>query len=528
MTPLILSVPQITASEQHTRRSIPSLDLMENAGKVCTHEIMQVAFSNNIYDFVIFCGTGNNGGDGLVTARLLAQGAFLMQTSITVVICENSSSHRTSEFQKNLDRWNEITSSSDFFNTVTYDGQNLYPIAEHSIVVDALFGIGLNKQATGIYARAIQSINASDAFVISIDIPSGLFADRHTPSEYDVVFADLTLSIQFLKTAFMLPETAPFHGEVRVVDINMQVPTEFQPEREYLIANNIRSLLKQSDEYAHKGTFGHGLLIAGSDSMPGAAILSATAAMRGGIGKLTVHTTGRALQALPIALPEAILNPDSNGKCFSDINWSTLQTSINAIAMGPGLGTDQRTVNAIKNVLDSVQMPLILDADALNMLADNKTWLAFLPQNSILTPHFGEFEKLAGPASDDFDRLEKAREFAQRYSAVLVLKGHHTVISMPDGKQFFNSTGNKGMATAGSGDTLTGLLLALLAQGHSPMETALLGVYIHGLAGDLYTADNAYQSLIASDLPKYFSNAFLKLSNPEKEFLNPFEEELYG
>ncbi|MCQ2277242.1 MAG: NAD(P)H-hydrate dehydratase [Bacteroidales bacterium] len=527
MTPHILSVPQIRTSEQFTMRNIPSLDLMENAGKACAEEITQVAFSKNIYEYVIFCGSGNNGGDGLVIARHVAEECCIGQNSVTVVICENDPTHRSLEFQKNFERWTDITNSSEFQHTVFFDSQKPYLIPEHCIVVDALFGIGLNKQVTGLHAAAIQCINASDAYVISVDIPSGLFADQRTPREYDVVMADLTLSVQFQKAVFMLPEAAPYYGEVRVVDINMQTPEDFVPERELLIRKNVRPLLKQGNDYAHKGTFGHGLLIAGSDAMPGAAILAATAAMRGGIGKLTVHTSGRALQTLPVALPEAILNPDDNDKHFSNIDWGTLQSSINAIAMGPGLGTDRQTVNAIKDVLDAVQAPIILDADALNMLADNKTWLAFLPQNSILTPHFREFEKLAGPATDDFDRIDKAKEFAKRYSVILILKGHHTVISMPDGKQFFNSTGNKGMATAGSGDTLTGLLLALLAQGHNPMETALLSVYLHGLAGDLYTAGNAYQSLIASDLPKYFSKAFQELTHIDEPFINPFESDSY-
>ncbi|MBP5206646.1 MAG: NAD(P)H-hydrate dehydratase, partial [Bacteroidales bacterium] len=375
------------------------------------------------------------------------------------------------------------------------------------------FGIGLHRPAAGIHAEAIRALNASDAPVVAIDIPSGLFADQHTPSDNDIVMAELTLSIQFQKLAFLLPENYPFCGDVQVLDIGMAVPPTMKITRELLTTEGVRLLLRRSTPYAHKGTFGHGLLVAGSAAMPGAAILAATAALRGGIGKLTVHTAAEAARHIPARLPEAILHPDAEAEHTSRIDWHTLPANINAIALGPGLGTHPKTVALVKDVLDSVQAPVILDADALNILADNKTRLAFLPPYSILTPHFAEFERLAGHADDDFQRVEMARTFAQRYNIVLILKGHHSVISLPDGMQFFNSTGNAGMATAGSGDTLTGLLLALLAQGYNPVETALLGTFLHGLAGDLYAEENAPQSLIASDLPQYFGKAFRYLES---------------
>jgi NAD(P)H-hydrate epimerase len=292
----------------------------------------------------------------------------------------------------------------------------------------------------------------------------------------------------------------------------MDPPEDLNCKCEYLTTKALSLMMHHENAYAHKGVFGHGLLIGGSAAMPGAAILAATAAMRGGIGKLTVHSAGAVTRMLPTVLPEAILHADEHEQVVSRLDWETLPTSINAVAIGPGLGTANATVNAIKDVLDSYKAPLIIDADALNMLADNKTWLAFLPPYSILTPHIGEFERLAGTAKDHFERMTMAKNFAERYQVILILKGHHTLISLPDGMQFFNTTGNSGMATAGSGDTLTGLLLALLAQQYSPVETALLGVYLHGLAGDLYIRDNAPQSLIASDLPKMFGQAFNELS----------------
>lgn len=277
----------------------------------------------------------------------------------------------------------------------------------------------------------------------------------------------------------------------------------------------MRALLRPRDPFAHKGTFGHGLLVAGCDRMPGAAVLAATAAMRGGIGKLTVHTVRSVRDILAVSLPETIHDIDDNEQVVSHIDWNHLPENINAVALGPGLGTAKRTVAAMKDILDTVKSPLVIDADALNMLAENKTWLAFLPPYSILTPHFGEFERLAGNPSDDADRIARAKTFAQRYSVVLVLKGHRTVISLPDGRQFVNTTGNSGMATAGSGDVLTGLLLSLLAQGYPPEHAAMLGVWLHGAAGDAYAESHDSRTLIASDLTRYFSDAFFRIMNCE-------------
>jgi yjeF C-terminal region, hydroxyethylthiazole kinase-related/yjeF N-terminal region len=504
----ILSVLQIRESERHTMESqhITSLELMERAGTATTEAILQWMEEIPCNHVFVFCGTGNNGGDGLVVACQLATGASAHIDTVTVVLCQSPSSRQTPEFKANYTRWEKLKDIGRT-RTISFNEEQPLEIPADALVIDAIFGIGLNKPAAGIQAAAIRAINASDAPVVAIDTPSGLFADQHTPHTCDIVMADLTLSMQFQKLAFLLPENHPFYGYVQVLDIGISMPPTMKVTQEMLTTNGVRPLLRPRFPYAHKGTFGNGLLIAGSASMPGAAILAATAAMRGGIGKLTLHTAAKAASYVPAALPEAILHTDIEPQHVSRIDWHTLPPNINAIAIGPGLGTHPKTVALVKDVLDSVQAPIILDADALNILADNKTRLAFLPQGSILTPHFAEFERLAGHANDDFQRVEMARTFSQRYNIVLILKGHHTVISLPDGNQFFNTTGNDGMATAGSGDVLTGLLLALLAQGYNPVAAALLGVHIHGLAGDLYVQENASHSLIASDLPQYFGKA---------------------
>ena len=514
----ILTVAQTRACEQYTmeHEPIPSLELMERAGTRCADNLAEIIQRKHITDIRIFCGTGNNGGDGLVIARKLSESLSATEARIDVVICQSDNARHTPEMETNLNRWQEIVGQNPNTTLTFFNSQYAATPPAEALVIDAIFGIGLSRPIEGICIEAIRFINESEAFVVAIDTPSGLWSDAHTPADSAVVLADLTLSIQYPKMAHLLPEAHPFCGEVQVMDIGMYPPPELVWDREYLTTESVAGILRPLPPFANKGAFGHGLLIAGSAGMPGAAILAATAALRGGIGKVTVHTASQAAQHLPARLPEAILHPDTNESHVSELDWSTVQKDINALAIGPGIGIHRQTVNLLKNLLDEIHSPVILDADALNILSENKTWLAYLPPYSILTPHWKEFERIAGPSTNDFDRLDKAREFAKRYSVVLILKGHHSIISLPDGKQFVNTTGNAGMATAGSGDVLTGLLLALMAQGYSAIESALLGVFIHGLSGDLFALEHSPRSLIASDLPHYFSNAFQQLSSINK------------
>ncbi len=512
----LFDVQEIRDCERFTmeKEHISSLELMEWAGAACADAIASNTWLGGYENVYVYVGAGNNGGDGVVIAAHLVEASFV-HSNICVVVCASENARYSEEMQHQLKRWNDIVKHHDNAKLIYYSVENQPEPKKNDLIVDALFGIGLNKPVTGFYADVIHHINASDAYTISIDTPSGLFADQHTPDGSAVVIADRTLSIQFMKTAFLLPENHPFVGEVEVVDIGMEAPDNLDSDCHLLLAEDLRHVLHLRNPYAHKGTFGHGLLVAGCDRMPGAAVLAATAAMRGGIGKLTVHTVRSVRDILAVSLPEAIHDIDENEQYVSHIDWNRLPENISAVAFGPGLGTAKQTVSAMKDILDTVKLPLVIDADGLNMLAENKTWLAFLPPYSILTPHFAEFERLAGKPSDDFDRLERARQFAQRYSVILVLKGHHTVVTFPDGRQFFNTTGNSGMATAGSGDVLTGLLLALLAQGYDPKHAAVLGVYLHGAAGDAYVEDHAASTLIASDLPRYFSDAISRMKNEE-------------
>lgn len=514
----IYDVSSIRECEAFTMesRGLSSLQLMEAAGTACSDRVAECLEGRYECSIFVFCGGGNNGGDGAVIARQLIF-RHNLPNNVTVVHCVSDTSKVSGENSTNIKRWIELSANHTNAFYKSHESFDFSEIRDEDIVVDALFGIGLNKPLSGIHSDIVERINISKAMVVSIDIPSGLYADRHTPLNNRVVCADLTLTMQFMKLALLVPENFSRFGAVEVLDIGLEEPAGLiERASAWLVdGETFTDGWDVSTPFAHKGSFGHGLLVAGSTSMPGAAVLSAAAAMRGGIGKLTVHSTRQALSVLANSLPEAIHDIDDDEDCVSRISWNSLPNNINAVALGPGLGKNKRTYSAIKDILDTVSLPMVIDADALNFLSEHKTRLAFLPHNSILTPHFAEFERLAGRPENDFDRIRKARDFAVRHSVILVLKGHNTVVSMPDGRQFFNTTGNPGMATAGSGDVLTGLLLALLAQGYNPEFAALLGVFIHGAAGDEYASEHFYKTMIASDLHKYFSKAFNLLANKQ-------------
>lgn len=516
-TDFVLGVGEIRECEKYTLKAcnISSKDLMEQAGIALAKEIHEYVSLHKKGKIMIFCGPGNNGGDGAVIARTLIY-KHNYSGDVIVIDCKNPDSKTTSERQENIEAWKDLTQTHTNAHLYPYSSFKNLDVDDNVLIVDALFGIGVNKPLQGSYKDIVTFINNSDSQVISIDIPSGMYVDSHTPKENVVIIADLTLTVQSTKLALLVPENYFYFGEVKIVDIGIIIPNEISESGKCrLITPELfgKNWDFHENTFAHKGTFGHGLLIAGSRNMPGAAVLSAMAALRGGIGKLTVHSASSNSTILACSVPEAIFEPDERDDCVSKINWNNLPNSINAIAIGPGIGKSSNTLSLLKDILDTIHSPIILDADALNLLADNKTRLAFLPENSILTPHFKEFERLAGMVDNDFDRIEKAKSFAIRYSVIVVLKGHHTCVCTPDGSLYFNTTGNSGMATAGSGDVLTGLLLSFLSQGFTPAYSALLAVYIHGAAGDAYADLNNKKTLIASDLPKYFNFAFDNLSS---------------
>lgn len=504
--PVIMLGDGIRKSEEMTMREEPisAFDLMERAGATCSEYLFR-HLPMTIYDkIVVFCGPGNNGGDGLVIARLLAQQGLLVE----VVLC-NENGKTTPAFAKNLDRVNQLSLPTISVAEYTPELIQHHP---NALIIDAIFGIGLSKPLTGYFAKIVEQINTMPATRIAIDVPSGLFIDHHTPSQNSVIKANLTLTFQFWKLAYLMPENAIRLGKVEILDIGLRMPEEHDDVAIPFIDKHLaKHILHPAPLFAHKGTFGHGLLIAGSESMPGTAVLAANAALRAGAGKLTVHLPSAIAPKLPFAIPEAMLSVDANSAFFTGIDLEKYP-SVNAIAIGPGLGKSQKTKAALSSLFDEIQIPIVVDADGLNILAENKTWLAYLPAGTILTPHVKEFDRLAGNSKHDFDRLEKLQAFSKRYSTVMVLKGRYTAVAMPDGNLFFNTTGNPGMATGGSGDVLTGILLGLLSRGYQPEEAALLGVFLHGLAGDIaLEKGESVESLTASDIYKNLGEAFEKL-----------------
>ncbi len=479
------------------QQGITPLDLMERAALKCVNWLTDNHFTKR--HFSIFCGKGNNGGDGLAIARLLAQKG----ESVDVYILEFGKIG-TPDFQRNLERLHDHRVSIHFLQ----DGFPLPNIEPHTVIIDALFGAGLNKPLEGISKEVVQHINQSKGITISIDLPSGLFLSE--PSQGNTIIeASYTLTFQTYKLALLLAENAPFLGSVNLLDIGLSKDF-YQTEAAMLETVDVSFVLpiyKPRNRFSHKGSFGHALVIGGSYGKIGAVVLAASACARSGCGLTSVFVPGCGYSILQTALPEAMVMTDKNVEYISDVSSINFRTYA-AIGIGPGIGTQEATQQAVRNVIKSFGKPIVIDADALNCIALNKEWLQLLPSYSILTPHPKEFDRLFGESKSEIERIQKAIEQAQALQVIIVLKGHHTLIANPNGKAYFNMTGNAGMAKGGSGDVLTGILASLLAQGYTSEETAILGVFLHGTAGDHAARTLAQETMIASDLIASMTYAF--------------------
>ena len=455
---------------------------------------------------VVFAGPGNNGGDALAVARMLAVRGYNVSTWLF-----NTSGRLSDDCKKNRDRLKDVKQVASFvmvteeFDPPTLDAQTL--------VVDGLFGSGLNKPLTGGFASLVKYVNTSPAKVVSIDIPSGLMTESN---EYNVksniMKADVTLTLQQPKLSFFFPENQQFIGHVEVLDIGISQEGIDKTDAQFYILekSDITPCLKRRDPFAHKGSMGHALLVAGSRGMAGAAMLAAKACLRTGVGKVTVHTPACNTLPLQIGVPEVVLDVDSDTNVVSE---AVDTDCFKAMGIGPGLGTNENTAIAVIGQMRRAQCPIVVDADALNILAAHKAWLQQIPVGAILTPHIGEFDRLEGVSTDSYERLSKAMLLAERQHAYIVLKGHYTAIITPGGRVLFSPTGNPGMATAGSGDVLTGIITALLARGYTQGEACAIGTYLHGLAGDIAARSLGEESLIASDIINSLPMAFKELSN---------------
>lgn len=476
---------------------ICSIDLMERAARALTAAVLERYPGCG---FAVFAGPGNNGGDGLAMARMLAAEGH----SVAVWII-NPKGKLSPDCAVNLERLKNTTVSvvevKDVFSMPVLD--------KDTVIIDALFGSGLNKHVSGsVFADAINGINASGCRVVAVDMPSGLLGENNHPLEGVVVSATDTLTLHFPKLSLLMPENAPFVGKISILDIGLSrewidrepSPLHFTDEKE------IKALLRPRARHAHKGNFGRALLVAGSRGMAGASVLASRAALRSGVGLLTVHVPACNNPIVQVAVPEAMTSIDSNDCCFSD---QVDSSKYNAVAVGPGLGQCKESEEALYNLIKSCSAPLVLDADALNVLSRHKEWLSLLPEGSVLTPHPGEAERLFGKFADRHATICAVRGVARKYNIVVLLKGAYTTIVAPDGNLYFNSTGNPGMATGGSGDVLTGIVLALRAQGYNSVDAARIAAYIHGLAGDLAVAEIGETALVAGDIVNYLPKAWL-------------------
>lgn len=505
----ILSATQIKTVDQLTidRQHISSADLMERVGVLCTEEIEN--WISRQSEIVIFCGKGNNGGDGLAIARLLAERDYA-----TTVVLVHHSEHFSGDAHINFERLTQQKKAglTEIFNE--NDFQKI-SVSEKTIVIDALLGTGLNKPLEGLLKTAVEFINENSYFTISIDVPSGLFTDEFTLEENSCVHANLVLTLQMPKLAYLFSGNSKSAPAFKIIDIGLdqQAISEQLSTHYFSEIKDIASLLLPRSKFSHKGTYGHGLLMAGSRGTQGAAIISAEACLRSGAGLLTVHSTKDVTDALAFRLPEAMSNTDQNEMFISD---KTVLGKYQALGFGSGTGTAEETADVLKYIIQNYQGKLIIDADGLNILSENKTWLEFLPKETILTPHPKEFERLAGTSENDFERLQKAKLFAIRHQVILVLKDAYTAICMPDGSVVFNSTGNPGLAKGGSGDALTGVILGLLTRGYSPAKAAIAGVFIHGYAADLCSQEISMESMLITDVIKLLPKAFraIELKKP--------------
>lgn len=485
--------------------SIASIDLMERAARAVADEIGGRWDSTK--HMVIFAGPGNNGGDALALARLLSQKGYRAETFLF-----NPNSKLSADCEENKERL--LSSCPNAAFTEVIDKFEIPDFSPDTLIIDGLFGTGLNRPLSGGFAKLVSFINTSNCQILSIDVPSGLMSeDNSDNTPANIVKATYTFTFQFPKLSFLLDAFGPYAGNLKVLDIGLsQSATDSMPTDYYLIGlSDVAPLLLPRDEFGHKGTFGHALLIAGSYGLAGAAILASKACLRSGVGKITVHTPQMNNSILQISVPEAVMSLDVSDCVFS--HSVAKPDAFDAIGIGPGIGTQGPTAMAFIDQVQRTRKPMVVDADGINIMAAHRNWINQLPQGTIITPHPGELRRLSETTNDSFSLLQSARCIAERHHIFVILKGHHSAICTPDGEVFFNNSGNSGMATAGSGDVLTGIITALLAQHYTSLHACILGVYLHGLAGDLAAKEKGQNPLIATDIIDFLPEAFKLLAS---------------
>lgn len=500
----ILSADQIKIVDTSTLKNEPidSIDLMERAAMACFRRLLKLLKPEQ--EIVVFCGKGNNGGDGLAIARLLIEHGFECN-AVIIHFSEKFSSDALQNDKRLREKYTtrivDITSSDEL--------KKIAP-KKNTVVIDAMLGTGTNKPTEGLLAETIRFINDQFQKIISIDVPSGLFTDQHSPELTAIIRSTLTLTFQLPKLAFLQPENQKYVPEFEILDIHLD-KKELSNQTShyfYLTKEDFRTLLRPRNKFSHKGNYGHALLMAGSKGKSGAAIISAKACLRSGAGLLTVHSTKETVVGVLNHLPEAMTIEDRQPDFISHLDKPEVY---DAIGFGPGVGLHEDTQLVLKKILHYFTGKLVIDADGLNILSENKTWLNFLPAHTILTPHPKEFERLTDKHENDFEKLKALKQFSTRYNCIVILKGAHSAIAMPDGNVFFNSTGNAGLAKGGCGDGLTGIILGFLARGYSPAQASIIGTFLHGFAADMWVRKKSAEGLLISDVIETLPKALKKL-----------------
>ncbi len=510
----ILRAETIRDADAYTIKHEPvkSIDLMERAASRCFDWLYQNApklFPKSITEekdwlFIVVSGTGNNGGDGLVIARLLQRNGYNVE--ILIVGDETKGSK---DFETNLGR---LGKGAKAVKRILQDA-DLDKLPDDAIIVDAIFGTGLNRPVEGLALEVIKWINRSHSTVVSIDMPSGVFeGDNAANTAEGMVRADHILTFQTPKLSFFLSENSAFIGRVEILDIGLH-PTflaEAETKHHLLLEAEAKLMREQRVRFSHKGTYGHALIVGGSKGSYGAAMLTSKACLRAGAGLVTAHVPAGASQIAHLSVPEILVSADVEEE---EISGLPDLSAYAALGIGPGMGQGEAATRVLKILIQEATIPLVLDADALNILSENKTWMAFLPKGSVLTPHPGEFRRLIGEKLSHYESMERQLEISIKHGIYILLKGAHSSLSTPEGKLIINSTGNPGMASGGMGDALTGMITGLIASGYGAGTAASLGMYVHGRAADMALTNQSHESLIATDLIAYLGPAFQSLDH---------------
>ena len=503
----VLRSDQVKELDKFTIENEPILpiNLMERAARACTDWITK--YYGYDREFKIFVGPGNNGGDGLAIARMLSEKGYYVEAYVTGKLSDNG-----------LTNYNRLVKKGAA-KVFTINGVDKFPMLEESdVLIDALFGSGLDRPIEGYIASLVNYLNDSGSTIISIDIPSGLFAEDNTPQKVitidgtqyyaNVIKATYTLTFELPFISFFFADDAIHIGHWEILPIGLHTGfIEHEPVDNYYITHaDAKELLKARYKFAHKGNFGHALLITGGFGKMGASILAAKACLKSGVGLVSTHTPQSGIGYLQTAVPENMISADEDMNYFSSLPENF--EPYNTIGIGPGLGINEKTQAALKQLLEAAKVPMVVDADALNILSQNKEWLKLIPENSILTPHPKELDRLTSPKKHVYSRIESQTQLSKDYKIFVVQKGGNSGISDPEGVVYYNSSGNPGLATGGTGDVLTGIITSLLAQGYASRDAAVLGPYVHGLAGDLAAKEMGEEAVTASEVITFLGKAF--------------------